>query len=99
MKRVSMAKAKAQLSALVNAVAYGGEHIVIESRGTPKAVLVAANELEHIGTTRFNRPTKAQRALALHQADRLRKALRNLALTDSVAQLGRLRRNRAHGLS
>ena len=45
-KRVSAAEAKAQLSALSAEVAYGGQHVIIERRGTPLVALVSVSELE-----------------------------------------------------
>lgn len=47
-KRVSAAKAKAQLSELMSQVAYGGEHVIIERRGKPLAALVSIAELERL---------------------------------------------------
>ncbi len=47
-ERVAAAKAKAQLSALVAEVAYGGKHFVIERRGKPLAALVSVEELERL---------------------------------------------------
>ncbi|MEW6033995.1 MAG: type II toxin-antitoxin system Phd/YefM family antitoxin [Chloroflexota bacterium] len=47
-KKVSAAQAKAQLSALVAEVAYGGQHIVIERRGKPLAALVSLGDLERL---------------------------------------------------
>lgn len=47
-RKVSAAQAKAQLSALVVEVAYGGQHIVIERRGKPLAALVSIGDLEHL---------------------------------------------------
>lgn len=47
-RRVSAAQAKAQLSALMAEVAYGGKHIIIERRGKPLAALVSAEELERL---------------------------------------------------
>jgi prevent-host-death family protein len=44
-KRVSTAQAKAQLSALMAQVAYGGERIIIERRGKPLAALVSVDDL------------------------------------------------------
>ena len=98
-KEVSMGEAKARLSSLVNAVAFGGERIVIQSRGRPKAALVSVEDLRRIETTRSARVTKAQRALALVQADRVRKSLGGLKLTDSLEDLGRLREGRLRGLA
>ena len=47
-KKVSAAEAKARLPALVAEVAYGGQHIVIERRGTPLAALVSMDDLDRI---------------------------------------------------
>jgi prevent-host-death family protein len=47
-KRVSTAQAKAQFSALVDAVATKGEHYVIERRGKPVAALVSVQELTQL---------------------------------------------------
>lgn len=48
MKRVSAAQAKAQFSALVAEVAFGGQHVVIERRGKPLAALVSVSDLEQL---------------------------------------------------
>ena len=50
-KRVSVAKAKAQFSALMAEAAYGGKHILIERRGKPMAALVSVSDLEHLERT------------------------------------------------
>jgi prevent-host-death family protein len=47
-KRVSAAKAKANLSALVAGAAFGGEQYVIERRGKPLAALVSMADFERI---------------------------------------------------
>jgi len=98
-KSVPLGEVKAKLSSLVNAVAYGGERVVIESRGRPKAALVSVGDLERLQGMRPGRPSKAQRQLALAQAGRVRKALAGLRLTDSLGDLRRLRdeRLRARG--
>jgi len=44
-EKVSAAKAKAQLSALMAEVAYGGKHFIIERRGKPMAALVTVDDL------------------------------------------------------
>ncbi|MCY3912227.1 MAG: type II toxin-antitoxin system Phd/YefM family antitoxin [Chloroflexi bacterium] len=50
--RVSVAKAKAELSALMATVAYQGQHVIIERRGRPMAALVSVDDLERIGRER-----------------------------------------------
>ncbi|MDE2989992.1 MAG: type II toxin-antitoxin system Phd/YefM family antitoxin [Chloroflexota bacterium] len=50
--RVSVAKAKAELSALMAAVAYQGQHVIIERRGRPMAALVSVDDLEQLDRER-----------------------------------------------
>jgi prevent-host-death family protein len=46
--QISIGQVKRDISELVNRVAYGGERIVLTSRGKPKAVLVSMSDYEHI---------------------------------------------------
>ena len=62
--RVSAAYAKAQLSSLAAAVAYGGERVIIERRGKPLAALVSVDDLERLEAERTT-STRPQGALAL----------------------------------
>jgi prevent-host-death family protein len=45
---VSISRAKRDLSKLVNRVAYGGEQIVLTSRGKPKAALISTTDYERL---------------------------------------------------
>ena len=47
-KRVSIGQVKRDISDLVNRVAYGGERIVLTSRGKPKAAIVSIEDYEHL---------------------------------------------------
>ncbi|MGD9092391.1 MAG: type II toxin-antitoxin system Phd/YefM family antitoxin [Anaerolineales bacterium] len=47
-KRVSIGQVKRDISDLVNRVAYGGERIVLTSRGKPKAALVSIQDYEKL---------------------------------------------------
>ena len=47
-KRVTAAHAKANLSALASAAAFGNERIIIERRGKPLAALVSVSDLERL---------------------------------------------------
>jgi prevent-host-death family protein len=47
-KTVSIGEVKRDLSELVNRVAYGGERIVLTSRGKPKAALISMEDLERL---------------------------------------------------
>lgn len=44
-ERVNVATARSNLSELLNRVAYGGETVIIEARGKPKAALVSADSI------------------------------------------------------
>src|SRR5687767_9137925 len=48
MRRVSTAEAKAKLSELIGAVAYGRERVLIERRGRPVAALVSVDDAESL---------------------------------------------------
>jgi prevent-host-death family protein len=63
-QRVSVAQAKAQLSALMAPAAYGGQHIIIERRGKPLAALVSIDDLERLENGQ-TKPAKPRGALAL----------------------------------
>lgn len=45
---VSIGQVKRDISALVNRVAYGGERIILTSRGKPKAALVSLEDYERL---------------------------------------------------
>lgn len=46
--QVSIERMKHEISELLNRVAYGGERIVLTSRGKPKAVIVSVDDYEQI---------------------------------------------------
>ncbi len=56
--QVSIGRMKRDISDLVNRVAYGGERIVLTSRGRPKAAIVSIEDYERL------EQDKAQKALA-----------------------------------
>jgi prevent-host-death family protein len=53
--RVSIGQIKRDISELVNRVAYGGEQIILTSRGKPKAALVSIEDFERLQ----QKPTQA----------------------------------------
>ncbi len=99
MIRIGIARAKNGLSALVNRVAFGGERVLLESRGKPKAALVSLQDLHQLERVAMEIPTRSQRLLALAEADRVRVALQGRRLIDSTKQLHRLREERARELA
>lgn len=74
-KRIGIARAKNLLSELVNRVAYGGERILLESRGRPKAAIISVEDLHYLEA--FTPTTSTQRQLALALADRVRTHILN----------------------
>lgn len=66
-KKVSAAKAKAQLSALAAEVAYGGQHVIIERRGKPLVAMVSMSDLERLEQDQAT-SARPQGALALVSA-------------------------------
>lgn len=46
--QVSIGRIKREISELLNRVAFGGERIVLTSRGKPKAVIVSLDDYERI---------------------------------------------------
>ena len=46
--QVSVGRVKREISELLNRVAFGGERIVLTSRGKPKAVIVSLDDYERI---------------------------------------------------
>jgi prevent-host-death family protein len=70
--QASIAEARAELSALVNKVAYAGERVILTSRGRPKAALVSLEDLEALGDL----PATSSRLAALRAADELVEEIR-----------------------
>ncbi len=64
-EKIRVTEAKAQLSALMARVSYGGERFVIERRGRPLAALVGVEDLERLEKERGATTSRALGALAL----------------------------------
>lgn len=63
-RRVSVARAKAQLSSIASEVASGGPHVIIERRSKPWVALVRVSDLEYLERAQPRSDT-TQGALAL----------------------------------
>lgn len=104
METVSISQVKRDISELVNRVTYGGERIVLTSRGRPKAAIVSLADLEQLqarGTsTRVERRMKRMTALAEALAIRDQIAARvGGPLPDSAEELRELREERDEQLT
>lgn len=62
-RRVSTAQAKATLSELIGAVAFGHERVVIERRGRPVAALVSIDDAESLPAAQGRQPPRGALAL------------------------------------
>lgn len=70
--RVTLTELRQKLGKLLNLAAYGGERIVLVSRGEPKAAIVGIKDLELLRQTRSKAATQSLRlAKTLAAADRL----------------------------
>ncbi|MFQ6014501.1 MAG: type II toxin-antitoxin system Phd/YefM family antitoxin [Anaerolineae bacterium] len=105
MESVGIAEAKRDISTLVNRVAFGGERIILTSRGKPKAALISIEDLRRFEDLEKadTRTTWEKRKTALAQAQALREAIlarRNgVPFPDSVEDLRQLREERDSELS
>jgi len=75
---VGIAEARRELSAIINRVVYGGERIILASRGKPKAAIISIEDLrrlEEIEKT-ADESARAERKGALAMA----KAVREMSL-------------------
>jgi prevent-host-death family protein len=64
-EKVRVTEAKAQFSALMARVGYGGERFVIERRGKPLAALVGVEDLERLEKPRGATTSRPLGAIAL----------------------------------
>jgi prevent-host-death family protein len=99
--QVSMTALRQNLGDLVNRAAYGGERIVLVSRGEPRAAIIGIDDLQRLeraGTEDSKQRDRFTRAL--ETADQVRERIRAWQETrgiepgDSVEELQRLREQR-----
>jgi prevent-host-death family protein len=71
---IGIAEARRDLSAIINRVAYGGERIILASRGKPKAAIVSIEDLHRLEemekTVDERARTERKAALAMAKAVR-----------------------------
>ncbi len=68
MQTVSISQVKRDISELVNRVTYGGERIVLTSRGHPKAALVSLADLQLLLASSDTTEERARELAILDQA-------------------------------
>jgi len=101
---INLTEVKKSLGEVVNRAAYGGERIVLVSRGKPKAALVSIEDLQLLESLVNERTLRrVRRREALAEADALREAILvrrgGVPLPDSVEDLRQLREERIYGIA
>lgn len=103
--QVSMTALRQNLGDLVNRAAYGGERIVLVSRGEPRAAIISMADLRRLEQTRAGESDQQDRFIhALETADRVRERIRRwqeahgIEPGDSVEDLRQMREERDEGL-
>ena len=100
--KVSMTALRQNLGDLVNRAAYGGERIVLVSRGEPRAAIIGMTDLRRLEQATGTRLSEQrdQFGQALEAADRVRERIRRwqeahgIEPGDSVANVRNLREER-----
>jgi len=93
--QVSLSDLRRKLGELINRVAYGGERVVLLSRGRPKAVLIGLTDLQKLQA--LGDDGRERRMAALEGARALRRRIGARAggeLPDSAQELNDLREER-----
>lgn len=103
--QVSMTALRQNLGDLVNRAAYGGERIVLVSRGEPRAAIIGIDELRRLEQAGAGASEQRdQFAYALERADRVRERIQRwqeahgIEPGDSVEVLRHMREERDEGL-
>jgi len=96
---VSMTQAKSRLADVVNRAAYGGERIVLLSRGRPKAAIISFEDLQLLEGLREGKEARRARMESwLAEARTLRQKIlerrEGVPLPNSVETLRELREER-----
>lgn len=72
--KIPIGQVKRDISELVNRVAFGGERIILTSRGKPKAVLVSIEDLQQLEATNTHTINDAWNKL-MAQSEQLNKTI------------------------
>lgn len=97
---VNLTEAKQNLGEIVNRAAYGGERIILLSRGKPRAALVSVEDLQRLESLGEDERElrKARRRAWLEEARALREEIMarrgGIPLPDSAEELNALREER-----
>ena len=100
--QVSIGELKRDLSGIINRAAYGGERIVIVSRGKPKAAMISIEDLHLLQGMSGEEAQRITRIAALEVARAIRSEIAAGAegpLPDSAEELRELRETRVDELT
>lgn len=81
--QVSMTKLRHNLGDLVNRASYGGERVIVMSRGEPKAAIIGIEELLRLEESR-SQSTSAAAYTSLQAADEIRARIKEWQETYDV---------------
>jgi len=76
--QIAIGQVRRDISGLVNRVAYGGERVVLTSRGRPKAALVSLDDLEQLRNM-----AKSQRLIAWQEWKKDSERLNQIILAET----------------
>jgi prevent-host-death family protein len=102
---VGIAEARRDLSAIINRVVYGGERIILASRGKPKAAIISIEDLHRLEemekTVDESARTERKAALAMAKAvqEMSLRRRKGVPFPDVSKDLQELREERTHELS
>jgi prevent-host-death family protein len=102
---VGIAEARRELSAIINRVVYGGERIILASRGKPKAAIISIKDLHRLEEKEktVDRGAQTERKAALAMARSVRemslRRRRGVPFPDVSKDLQELREERIRELS
>lgn len=95
---VSIGEMKKRLSELTNRVAYGGERLILTSRGRPKAVVVSLEDYRQLKQFQQSRQDrlKALESIQSHREDMLAQRQGQPIDVDVVAMIHEMREERTN---
>lgn len=99
---VSMTEAKNALADVVNRVVYGGERIILVSRGKPKAAIISMDDLRTLEALKDLETRRARMTTWLDEARAVRQQIlkrrEGVPLPDSTELLTELRQERTDAI-
>lgn len=96
-EEVSIAAARADLSAYINRVAHGNQRVILTSRGRPKAALVSLRDLQSLEDLQ-HQPLEDTLADVDEFVEQLKQRRGGVPMPDSGEEIHRMRKERTQEL-